>query len=65
MKYQETRSAYLNCEKRIFDGVGEFGFPSLDPVEVDLEDPKIIGFNYALGEKHPEDKIVHFYLDDY
>lgn len=65
MKYQEKRGAYLNCEKRIFDGVGQFEFPSLDPVEVDLENPRIIGFNYAIGEKHPEDKIVHFYLDDY
>lgn len=65
MKYQETRGAYLNCEKRIFEGVGAFDFPSLEPVEVDLENPQVIGFNYAIGEKHPGDKIVHFYLDDY
>lgn len=65
MKYQETRNSYLNCEKRIFEGVGAFDFPSLESVEVDLEDPQVIGFNYAIGEKHPEDKIVHFYLDDY
>lgn len=65
MNYRGKRGAYLNCEKQIFDGVGAFEFPELDPVEVDLTDPKIIGFNYALSEKHPEDKILHFYVDDY
>lgn len=65
MNYREKRGAYLNCEKRIFEGVGTFDFPSLEPVEVDLENPQVIGFNYAIGEKHPGDKIVHFYLDDY
>lgn len=65
MNYRETRSAYLNCEKRIFDGVGEFEFPILKPAEVDVEGVDLIGFNYAIGCKHPEDKICHFYLDDY
>lgn len=65
MNYREKRGAYLNCEKRIYTGTGPFEFPMMDPVELDLEDPKVIGFNYAIGEKHPEDKIVHFYLDDY
>lgn len=65
MNYREKRGAYLNCEKRVFDGVGQFETPELGPVQVDLTDPKVIGFNYAIGEKHPEDKIVHFFLDDY
>lgn len=65
MNYIETRGAYLNCEKRMYDGVGVFDTPKLGPVRVDLADTRVIGFNYAIGEKHPEDKIVHFYLDDY
>lgn len=65
MNYREKRGAYLNCEKRMFDGVGQFEMPELEPVHVDLTDLKVIGFNYAIGERHPEDKIVHFFLDDY
>ena len=65
MNYREKRGAYLNCEKRIFSGQGPFDFPMIDPVEVDVEDTEVIGFNYAIGCKHPEDKICHFYLDDY
>lgn len=65
MNYREKRGAYLNCEKRIFSGTGPFDFPVMDPVEVDVEDTEVIGFNYAIGCKHPEDKICHFYLDDY
>lgn len=65
MSYKDTRSAYHNCEKMIFDGVGEFGVPQMSPVEIELNDLETIGFNYAIGEKHPENKIIHFYLDDY
>ena len=64
MNYRNTR-CYQNCEKRIFEGVGEYRFPELRPVEVDVENTPLIGFNYANTEKHPEDKIVHFFLDDY
>lgn len=39
--------------------------PEIAPVHVDVAGAKVIGFNYAIGEKHPEDKICHFYLDDY
>lgn len=65
MNYRQTRGAYLNCEKRVFSGVGPYDIPTMEPVEVDLSNPKIIGFNYMLSEKHPEDKILHFYVDDY
>lgn len=63
--YKETRNAYCNCEKRIYSGTGIFNFPAMIPQEFDLEDFEILGFNYAKGEDYPEDKIVHFYLDDY
>ena len=64
MNYREQR-AYLNCEKRLFDGTGLYGFPEIKGEKVDLTGTEIIGFNYVLGEKHPENKVVHFYLDDY
>lgn len=65
MTYRATRGAYLNCEKRMFPGVGKYEFPEMDPVDVDVEGVELVGFNYALSEKHPEDKILHFYVDDY
>lgn len=65
MNYREKRGAYLNCEKRMFPGVGQFDFPKIKPVSVDVTNTEVIGFNYAIGCKHPEDKICHFYLDDY
>lgn len=65
MNYREKYGAYLNCEKRIFSGVGPFNIPMIGPVEVDVEDTEVIGFNYAIGCKHPENKICHFYVDDY
>lgn len=63
--YRNTRSAFENCEKQIFSRVGEFNIPQLAPVDVDMGNTKCIGFNFAKSEKHPEDKICHFYLDDY
>lgn len=65
MNYREKRGAYLNCEKRVFPGVGKYGFPGMNPVDVGIEGVELVGFNYALSEKHPEDKILHFYVDDY
>lgn len=65
MSYKERRS-YLNCEKQIFTGVGNYDIPQLLPVDIDLDDKiELVPFNYALGEKNPENKIVHFYIDDY
>lgn len=65
MNYRQTRHAYHNCERQIFPGVGPFDIPEILPQEIDLGDPQIIGFNYALGEDFPEEEICHFYLDDY
>ena len=64
MNYRNTR-CYLNCEKRIFDGVGEYNFPEIAPIKMDVDNVPMIGFNYAMTERHPEDKIVHFFIDDY
>ena len=65
MSYQETRNAYCNCEKRVFPGVGPFDIPEILPQDIDLTEPDMLGFNYAKGEDLPEEKICHFYLDDY
>ena len=66
MSYLDTRGGYLNCNKRIFNnGVGRFDVPNIRPCNIDVSDAVVIGFNYALTEKNPEDKIVHFFLDDY
>ena len=64
MNYRNTR-CYLNCEKRIFDGVGELNIPEIAPFDMDINDVPLIGFNYAKTEKEPENKICHFYVDDY
>ena len=67
MNYRNTR-CYLNCEKRIFDGEGIYELPVIQPTELmpeDIKDVPMLGFNYALTEHHPENKICHFFLDDY
>ena len=64
MNYRATR-CYLNCEKAVYEGVSKYDIPVIEPTELDVDNVPMIGFNYALTEKHPEDKICHFYLDDY
>lgn len=65
MNYRQKRGAYLNCEKRMYPGVGYYEFPMMEPVDIDVRGVELVGFNYAIGCKHPEYKICHFYLDDY
>lgn len=61
--YRNTRN-YENLEKRMFNGVGEYGIPELHPVAFDGQ-CEFIGFNYASQAKKREEKGVHFFLDDY
>lgn len=61
--YRNTRS-YENLERRIFDGVGAYDIPPIAPINYD-GGCEFIGFNNAKTCKHPEDKGVHFFLDDY
>lgn len=66
MGYKDSRAGLLNTEKQIYLGVGQFDIPEMLPLkEVNTEGLGSVGFNYFLGEKHPEDKILHFFLDDY
>ena len=64
MNYKNTR-CYLNAEKGIFEGEGALQMPALNPVQIDVENTPMLGFNYAMSEKNPSNKIIHFFLDDY
>ena len=64
MNYRNTR-CYQNCEKRMYEGVGKYQFPQLLPVDIDCSGVPLLGFNYAMTEKEPQNKILHFFLDDY
>ena len=62
--FRQTRF-WENCEKRIFDGAGKYDIPEIQGMYDIDEISDFIGWNYALKEKHPEDKAVHFFVDDY
>ena len=63
MNYRNCRN-YENLERRLFDGVGEYGIPQIEPVVYE-GGCDWIGFNYAKSTKDCEGKGVHFFLDDY
>ena len=63
MNYRNRRN-YENLERRIFDGVGEYGIPEIQPTPYE-GGCDWIGFNYAKSCKEPAGKGVHFFLDDY
>lgn len=65
MAYKDSRAGLLNTEKAIYRGVGPFDIPEILPIEADVTGLEAVGFNYMLGCKHPEDKVLHFFLDDY
>lgn len=62
MQYRTTRN-YENLQKAIFDGVGRYDIPHIQPEQA-LAD-NWIGFNYARGCDDPELHGVHFFVDDY
>ena len=65
MSDKATNMAYENLNRRIFDGVGEYGIPQIYPDTFEGE-CEFIGFNYARGKTtHEDQKAVHFFLDDY
>lgn len=63
MRYIQKRN-YENLERRIFDGVGQYGIPKLEPVQF-IETCEFISFNYVGSCKECGGKGVHFFLDDY
>ena len=58
-----TQRNYENAQRMLFDGAGQYGTPEIEPTQFD--NAEFIGFNYARSAKDPEDKAVHFFLDDY
>lgn len=54
---------YENLNKYIFNGEGAYGIPKLFPENHIADD--FIGFNYAKSCKAPQDKGIHFFIDDY
>lgn len=63
MNYRNHRN-YENLERRVFDGVGEYGIPEIQPTPYEGV-CEFIGFNYAASCKFRKEKGVHFFLDDY
>ena len=63
MNYRETKN-YENLQRRIFNGVGAYGIPAIEP-EHFSGDCNFISFNYAKSTKDGTGKGVHFFIDDY
>lgn len=55
---------FENQDKARFAGVGEYDIPQIISVD-DVQVKEWIPFNYALTCKEPQEKGVHFFLDDY
>lgn len=55
---------YENLNKRIFDGVGKYNIPLLNPTNLENVE-NFIGFNFAKSCNEPQNKAIHFFLDDY
>ena len=62
MQYRATRN-YENLTKAKFVGAGPFDMPILQ--RVDIVADQFIGFNFAKTCKDPENKVLHFFVDDY
>lgn len=63
MNYRNTRN-YENLERRIYDGVGEYGIPEIQPAQFDLPE-EFVSFSAAAKCQQRENKGVHFFIDDY
>ena len=55
---------FENQDKARFAGVGEYDIPQIIGVD-DIQVKEWIPFNYVLTCKEPQEKGVHFFLDDY
>lgn len=69
MYEEETRFAernILNLAFAHYESSNEYGIPDMLPVEIEnLENIPLQGFNFALTDKNPKGKGVHFFLHDY
>ena len=58
-----SQKNYENLQRMIFDGVGEYGIPEIQPTS--YKECDFIPFNYVNGCKDKNGKGVHFFIDDY
>ena len=73
MHYDRSKTQTRILEQNIhnlvyahFEGIGEYDIPKMLPVCInDLQNIPLQGFNFALKEKYPQNKGVHFFLHDY
>lgn len=56
---------FENLDKVSFLGVGKYDIPQIKPQNIPISRIEWIPFNYAKTCKNPENKGVHFYLNDY
>jgi len=65
-KTRESVLNILNLGYAQFEGVGKYDIPQIQPVyELPEGIEEWIGFNYVLSDQNPENKAVHFFIDDY
>lgn len=66
---EETRwdeQNILNLSYGQFESSNKWGIPDMLPCDIEnLKDIPLQGFNFALTDKHPSGKGVHFFLHDY
>lgn len=55
---------FENLNKCIFNGVGKYNIPEIEPV-TEYPNGEFIPMNYAKTEKDPSSKIIHCFVDDY
>lgn len=55
---------FENQDKANYLGVGKYEIPLLQGIQ-EIDNIEWIPFNYALSCKEPENKGIHFYVDDY
>lgn len=60
----ERKERYENLQHGTFEGVGSYNIPLLLGVN-DANFTDFVGFNFASTEKCPEQKCLHFFVDDY
>lgn len=60
--YKQQRN-YENLNKGIFEGAGTYDIPRLIPENTKVD--SFVGFNYAKSCEQPNDKGLHFFIDDY
>ena len=62
--YRQTRG-YENCQKVIYDGVGAYNIPAIEPVNHITGLDGWIEWNKAATTRRFDNKGCHFFIDDY